>query len=181
MSILKSGMYDAVFSDDLVYRYLLESWWHHAIDPLWRPRTACWIMLNPSTADHEKLDPTLTRCRRFSYNWGFDGMLIVNLFALRSTDSSKLRQVCNPWGPENDDFLKSAIGRASTVIVAWGTRVRERLVKEQADRVLGMIRTAHKLPVCLKVSATGAPCHPLYMRSDLKLIDYPGGQDRCEP
>ncbi len=181
MSIRKEGQYEAVFSDDMVYRYLLKAQWHWAIDPYLSPRLACWIMLNPSTADQDNLDPTLRRCRRFSWDWAFGGMLIANLFALRSTDASKLEQVPDPYGPENDDFIKSAIERADAVIVAWGTNVRRPVVKEQADRVLGMIRSANKLPRCLKVSATGAPCHPLYMPSSLTLIDYPGGQDRCEP
>jgi hypothetical protein len=34
-------------------------------------RTVAFIGLNPSTADEAKDDPTVRRCLRFAFDWGF--------------------------------------------------------------------------------------------------------------
>ena len=48
----------AVFSDCERYRYRLWRVWDEG-----KPK-ACFVMLNPSTATHEVLDPTVTRCKK---------------------------------------------------------------------------------------------------------------------
>ena len=42
------------------------------------------VMLNPSTADADKDDPTIRRCCGFADRMGFGGIIVVNLFALRA-------------------------------------------------------------------------------------------------
>ena len=44
------------------------------------------VGLNPSTADATNDDPTIRRCVRFATDWGFGGLVMVNLFAYRATD-----------------------------------------------------------------------------------------------
>lgn len=60
------------------YRYLLWRTWD-----MTRPRLL-WVLLNPSTADDQTDDPTLRRCIRFSRDWQYGGLEIVNLFAFRT-------------------------------------------------------------------------------------------------
>jgi len=76
----------AYFSADHVYRYVLWRRWDRQREPL------VWVMLNPSTADDCRDDPTITRCRGFARNWGYGGITVVNLFALRATRPEALRQ-----------------------------------------------------------------------------------------
>ena len=57
-----------VFSPDRVYRYTLLHSWRGLLDA--EDRIACWIALNPSTADENQLDPTLRRIRGYSMKWG---------------------------------------------------------------------------------------------------------------
>ena len=73
----------AVFSDDMVYRYRLWRTWDPDLP------TCLFIMLNPSTADHEQNDPTIRRCLDFAKQWGYGQLLVGNLFALRATDPAR--------------------------------------------------------------------------------------------
>jgi hypothetical protein len=77
-------------------------------------------MLNPSTADAEKFDPTVRRCFGFARDWGFGGLEVVNLFALRSTYPEQLKKVSDPVGPENDAVIRRAVKAADLVVASWG-------------------------------------------------------------
>lgn len=57
----------AAFDESGMYRYNLVRRW--APGP-----SVLWIMLNPSTADELKLDPTLQRCLHFSMTWDVPGV-----------------------------------------------------------------------------------------------------------
>jgi hypothetical protein len=41
---------------------------------------ANFLMLNPSTADEVKLDPSCTRARLYAERWGFGALIVTNLF-----------------------------------------------------------------------------------------------------
>ncbi|MGK7951453.1 MAG: DUF1643 domain-containing protein [Xenococcaceae cyanobacterium] len=47
------------------YRYLLWREWNS------QSKTVSFIMLNPSRADAEINDPTITRCINFAKSWGY--------------------------------------------------------------------------------------------------------------
>lgn len=51
---------------------------------------ACFVMLNPSTADGLDDDPTVRRCVRFARGWGYGELVVVNLFPYRATDPGEL-------------------------------------------------------------------------------------------
>src|SRR2546421_6723193 len=97
------------------YRYLLWREWNAKLPRL------LWILLNPSTADERVDDPTLRRVLGFSQSYGFGGLEVVNLFALRSPHPRALTQVVDPVGPENDMYIREAVGRASKIVAAWGS------------------------------------------------------------
>lgn len=142
----------AAFDDDRVYRYLLRRSWGPG-------RHVLWIMLNPSTADESKLDPTLRRVLDFSQQWGFDGFEVCNLYALRSTDPKGLWLVADPVGPNNDAAIQAAAKRAGAVIVGWGSNAKP----DRARAVAQLLANIGVQPHALKVGKDGAPSHPLYL------------------
>jgi len=155
-------------SPDGVYRYSLGRRWCEPM-PERLPVIDLWVMLNPSTADADVDDRTIGRCMDFSRRWGADGLRVVNLFALRSTDPAALTRHPDPIGPKNDAVLE-LLARATRelggrVICAWGAHPmaaeRARIVR----RVLGPT-------VCLGTTKAGAPRHPLYVRADTPLVPW---------
>ncbi|MCU7816788.1 MAG: DUF1643 domain-containing protein [Candidatus Thiodiazotropha sp. (ex Rostrolucina anterorostrata)] len=82
----------AVLSPDRDYRYSL---WR-----IWQPDDpyALFIGLNPSTADEYENDPTIRRCIRFAKDWGFGGLYMANLFAIRATKPKIMKAHHAPIG-----------------------------------------------------------------------------------
>jgi len=132
---------------------------------LWRTwsaggRRALWILLNPSTADATKLDPTLRRCEAFSRAWGCDGFDVANIFALRSTDPAALYQVDDPIGPGNDRIILAAARDAAIVVAGWGTHGA---LLGRGDQVRDALDAAGVALECLGQNVDGSPRHPLYL------------------
>ncbi len=167
-SLGQSGLPLATWSPCKNYRYTLRRVWR-SVD---EPRVVTWVLLNPSTADEFTSDPTIRRCMGFSQEWGFDELMIVNAYGLRSTDPRGLWKVDDPVGPDNDQAILTACRRASLVVCGWGRHLRiDRRVEltrlllpgyHAADRFRHMQLTA------LQFNADGSPAHPLYLRGDLK-------------
>jgi len=150
----------AEISDDLNYRYALWRIWDRNIKP------ALFIGLNPSTADEEKDDPTITRCMGFARQWGYGGLLMANVFAFRSSDPGLLDQIKDPEGPDNGKYIKCLADQAGLVVAAWGNR------GHQAVDIAGLKRCCTVMK-CLGVNKSGAPAHPLYVPYKTSLRFYP--------
>lgn len=119
------------------------------------------VLLNPSTADAQELDPTLRRCVSFARREKFGGMIILNLYAFRSTSPRVMKAAADPVGPENDRVLASASG---TVVAGWGNHATRKRVAE-AVALLPPLRA-------LGLNAGGQPTHPLYVLGDSPLIEW---------
>lgn len=150
----------ALFSACDTYRYLL--WRHWADGPF-----CCFIMLNPSTADATRNDPTVRRCIGFAKSWGFAGLDVVNIFALRSTDPKVLRKHADPIGPDNDEAIRVAVRRCHLVVCAWGNYGR---LHDRGTKVLLSLQAMGVRPVCFKLTKDttrkpGQPEHPLYQEA----------------
>lgn len=144
------------------YRYTLWRRW----DPM-GPRVAM-VMLNPSTADAVRDDPTISRCVRLARGWGYGSLEVVNLFALRAQDPRVLHRATDPVGPENDRYLIRAIRRATTIVAAWGNHGS----LGHRDRQVMDLLAARGSVYCLGKNLTGQPRHPLYLRGDTPLVRY---------
>jgi hypothetical protein len=163
----------AVFSDCESYRYLLWREWasNHVGDWGGKTSTVLWIMLNPSTADENVLDPTLRRCQGFTRSLGWSRFEVCNLFALRSTDPRALHRVTDPVGPDNDGVIAERMAKAAIVVVGWGAFS---LAQQRVDAVLVAAERANKQLLCYGTTKGGNPRHPLYLRADAELQPWKG-------
>ena len=90
---------DASISADGCFRWWLTRRWRHG------GRVLIFLGLNPSRADAERDDPTLRRLIGFAGDWGYDALVVVNLFARISASPSVLRRCCDPIGLDADAAL----------------------------------------------------------------------------
>jgi hypothetical protein len=119
------------------------------------------VMLNPSTADAERDDPTIRRCIRFATDAGAGALVVCNLFALRATDPDTLLREPDPIGPENDAVLAREAARAGRAVMAFG-RPHPRLAP-RARQVAAMLAGQGTSLQALALTQEGWPRHPLYL------------------
>lgn len=152
----------AAFSPDMRYRYALSRRWGPG-------STVVFVMLNPSTADAFKVDPTVNRCLGFARAWGHEELVVLNLFALRSTDPKALYTAKHPVGGLNDSAL-ALIPTEATVVCAWGVHGALNNRGAQVREMLtGWGRELHHLGL----TRDGEPKHPLYLRKTLEPATWP--------
>jgi hypothetical protein len=158
-------MTGTVLSADRVYRYALVREW------LVGKGTVLFFLLNPSTADEGKNDPTIRRVMGFAKAWGFRKVLVGELFAIRSTDPKVLLTHADPVGPVNDQFLKDLAKEADLVVFAWGNWGK---VRGRSESVRNLFDgTAVK---CFGMTDQGEPRHPLYLARTAALVPFEGGK-----
>ena len=158
----------AIFDASGRYRYSLKRRWMEKGD------TVTFIMLNPSTADHEYNDPTIRRCIGLAQLWGFSSLNVVNLFALRATEPAQLAKAKYPIGRENNLYIRANVEEADQIIIAWGNHGN---LLERDRQVLELL-SGYNL-FCLGCNQSGQPKHPLYMpkqSSPLHFKNYSAGR-----
>jgi hypothetical protein len=157
LTTCRTSLNQCVFSPDRAYRYVLR---HRCADMACEtPTRIVWIGLNPSTADEVTLDQTLASVCRYSRKWGFSEVVMLNLFAFRATDPRNLRRAINPIGPDNDEHLVAEVRHADRIIACWGDHGRFLERDRQVSDLLGVSFE------CLFRNRSGAPHHPLYLKS----------------
>lgn len=146
--------------------------WRYALIRHWgepgRARCA-FIGLNPSTADELLDDPTVRRCINFATDWGFAGLIMLNLYGWRSTAPSVLRRIPEPIGAGNNEAILRHAQQAGRVVAAWGA---DAAVNGRAEQVLELLAGVDVW--CLKRTQQGHPGHPLYVRGDTRPVVFRG-------
>lgn len=152
----------AVFSSCRTWRYSLVR--RFGPGPLLRV-----IGLNPSTADAMKDDPTVARCVKRAADYAGSGLacsgglVMQNLFGLRSTDPVGLLSASDPVGPHGTQMLVDVGEPIGATLVAWGSGgsgALQRLVKARVEQVVEVLGSELW---CLGTTADGSPRHPLYV------------------
>lgn len=168
----------AVISDCEKYRY----WLMREISPLSQYKPIVFIMLNPSTADHTKDDPTIRRCIDYAERFNGSHLIVVNLFAFRATQPSELwaKDTKDPVGSLNDNALSKAIelahGNNGVLVAAWGD---DGGYMGRNVEVFTHIEGFN--PKCLKLNKSGNPAHPLYQPKNAKLLEFKLFSQKTKP
>lgn len=163
MKLLPGVTAGATISADEVYRYALTR--DFVPDLNLRRRHVLWVMLNPSTATAEVDDATIRRCQVFARDWGYDGITVGNLFALRARNPERLKAHPDPEGPDNDMVLLSMlqkVDRYPLVVAGWGARGTLNGRDRDFEK---LVKLARRELHCLGTTSAGQPRHPLYLKA----------------
>lgn len=157
MSSAQPALFDtqarsALLTRDRVFRYTLWRRWSDG------DRYVNFILLNPSTADEERDDPTTRKCVRMAQMWGdFDSICITNLFAYKATDPRKMKAATDPIGFGNNRWLEKIAKDASLIVCAWG------LDGSFTGRSAAVKRLLRRFDLHYLRITRGEPWHPLYL------------------
>ena len=130
--------------------------------------------LNPSIADEERPDPTITRviklARRELCRW----LIMVNAYPYVATDPKDLER-CHVFDRDgepgqNMEHMLAALLTVDlcggVVLAAWGAH------HLAGDTCRPLVHAAFSGAQCLAINKDGSPKHPLYCRADSPLIPW---------
>ena len=140
----------AIFGGNRTYRYLLT----RRFGP---GEVMTWVCLNPSTAGAFEDDPVSTRLTKRAAAAGYGALVILNAFALVSTDPAGLYGHADPVGPGNDGCLRAFCEPGSTVVAAWGNHGA---FKGRDAAVAAILAASGADLYCLGITGEGRPRHP---------------------
>lgn len=157
---------ESIFKNDKIEKGAVISGCGRYRFKLWRiwDRTkplVLWIMHNPSTADENKDDPTIKRIISFTKSWGYGGLYVGNLFPYRSSNPKDLKLLSDRelyYNPENYQHVQEMYDKCELRVLAYGKPINGE------GKPKDWIGDFHYL----KLTKGGFPCHPLYLKSDLK-------------
>ncbi|MGN6147068.1 DUF1643 domain-containing protein [Rhizobium sp.] len=157
----------AIFSECGLYRYLLEH------DFGGSGPVISLGMVNPSKADGEKNDTTMTKVDGFCARLGASKVTVWNPFALVAKEVHDLRSAADPIGPENDTYIERAIRGADIHIVAWGPLSKPpKPLRNRWRSVVDVLNRAGAKPMCWGTALDGHPRHPLMLAYATPLVPW---------
>jgi len=160
-----SKLNDCVFSPCRQYRYSLD---HETTDMFSASREyVAWIGLNPSIADEHQFDRTLNKILGFTKRLGLQRFVMLNLFALVSTDPKVMLKHPDPVGSMNNDHILKVCEAAAAVVCCWGDHGNH---LRRADSILELLAPFELK--CLGITKRGQPRHPLYQPANAELRRY---------
>jgi len=148
---------EAKFSKDGKHRFSLSRTWDE------EKGKVVFIGLNPSTANEENDDPTIRRVTRFAKDWGYGGIVMINLFTMITPYPKELDP--NRFTDLADWIIREESQKCNKVICAWGSF---KIAKMRGLEVMTWLGECY----ALQINRDGSPKHPLYVKADIEIVRY---------
>ena len=136
------------------------------------PRAILFIGMNPSVAAADISDPTCHRELMFARDWGYTRYFKGNMLDWRATSPKDIpvdpKVACSA---ENIPALVAMAREAETLVLAYG-KLHKRFDGIVAE-VLNAMQATEKPLMCLGLNQDGSAKHPLYLRKDTLLRQFP--------
>ncbi|MEM6683343.1 MAG: DUF1643 domain-containing protein [Pseudomonadota bacterium] len=154
-----SGPSGAVISPCKEFRYRLWRVWDSTLFLM------SVVMANPSTADADANDPTVTTLIKMAKRLGYGGLIVHNLSAYRATDPKDLAAAGYPVGKENYQYLEGARSIAEQnvqrIFFAWGNAANDGPLREVAEWMKSRCSLYEVQAFHFGLTKSGQPKHPL--------------------
>lgn len=132
--------------------------------------------VNPSNAEPEQYDGTVSSVERISIENGFDGWLMLNLYPQRATNPKNLhKRIQKRYHEENLEQIEAMMEEDYHIIwAAWGNLIDTR---PYFQHCISDIFNMSQFYECQWLSAgeplkAGHPRHPLYLKKSTKLTAF---------
>jgi len=159
----------ATFSDCGRYRQALTRDWTPEGAA---PRAVLFVGMNPSVAAADVSDPTCHRELMFARDWGFTRYLKGNVLDWRATSPKDIpADPALACSPANIPALVNMATEAELIVLAYG-KLHKRFQPVVQEVLHAMAATGKPLQ-CLGLNKDGSAKHPLYLRKDTALRDFP--------
>lgn len=149
----------AALSKDKKYRFQL--------DRIWDRNLPCigFILLNPSTADHKKDDPTIRKLIGYATKWGFGSLKVVNInpYRCKSPENLIYNSIPDEVRGANVIYIQAIYRFSSIVVCGWGNNSLDIDIESIKEHI------KPKRTYCFEKNKNGNPRHPLYLPGDIKL------------
>lgn len=134
-----------------------------------------WVMLKPGTGETEgRRRNTFECCKQWSRSMGYGGLLLGNVFSLRSKSAKELMKPRKPTDDLNVQALTMLARLAPETIVASGND------GAKADRSGSLQSVLHNAK-CFGYTKRGQPRHPLYVPGSTPLVAWTSlSTPRCD-
>ena len=123
------------------------------------------IGLNPSTANQNKSDTTITKINNFSIQNKYDGFLVYNLYPIRATNPDNLPARYNAKVIHNNakiifDYISDS--NQMDIWVAWGQMINKRsyLIKSLSEIMIRLKSLDPNWIMIGSATKSGDPRHP---------------------
>lgn len=134
------------------------------------------IGINPSTAEPEKLDKTLSTVKRYCQDLGYDSWLMLNVYPQRATNPDDLDiQMNSEYHKENLRQIETIFSQGSYDIwSAWGNCIEKRAYLKSCFKDIYAISQRYNCRWFARGTLTkkGHPRHPLYNKKDSLLEPF---------
>jgi len=131
------------------------------------------IGINPSTAEPDHLDNTLSSVQRIAHFNGYDSFIMFNVYAQRATNPDdmepSLNEVLHAENMKAFEYVLRSSQEEPSVWAAWGTIIEKRSYLTECVRdmiALGKGYGARWYFAGARSKAKGHPHHPLYLKKD---------------
>lgn len=158
----KAVKVDVVNSDCGTYTYSLAVRWN------FENPSIVFIGLVAADTDDWQQDAELKRMAELAYAWGYGGMVVLNLFALRSNNRKDVLTHPSPIGPENDHYIELQTihyPHHRPVVFAWGVALN---VETRVKEIVKLFPQA----LCMGISSEGYPLTVTQAGENVKLLLY---------
>jgi len=142
-----------------------------------RIKSLVFFGINPSTATAEKDDPTIIKIKKISEKNNYRSWIMLNIYpTIESNPDNLPREINEVVHKKNIKYIKKYIDDDTTIVAAWGDAIDDKehpylkdCLKEIVNEINGINKRWYSIG---ELTKKGNPRHPLYVKTDEKLIEF---------